>query len=140
MPVHMVVIMMFAIACFGFRMYMIGVLDGGIDEGKRRVVEKKVQGSQCLHTRIQSYTFLAPIFRGRPISRIEFRGWGRSLLEIHIGVLTHYTSGVRNGRLCQELHLHSSAWWADVCQFQFTTLGWLKLVLNNILKTGWSHN
>ena len=24
-------------------------------------------------------------------------------LEIHIGVLTHYTSGVRNGRLCQEL-------------------------------------
>ena len=61
-------------------------------------------------------------------------------LEIHIGVLTHYTSGVRNGRLCQELHLHSSAWWADVCQFQFTTLGWLKLVLNNILKTGWCHN
>jgi len=50
------------------------------------------------------------------------------------------TSGVRNGRLCQELHLHASAWWADVCQFQFTTLGWLKLVLDNILKTGWSHN
>ena len=61
-------------------------------------------------------------------------------LEIHIGVLTHYTSGVRNGRLCQELHLHASAWWADVCQFQFTTLGWLKLVSENILKTGWSHN
>ena len=62
------------------------------------------------------------------------------ILEIHIGILTHYTSGVRNGRLCQELHLHASAWWADVCQFQFTTLGWLKLVLNNILKTGWCHN
>ena len=61
-------------------------------------------------------------------------------LEIHIGVLTHYTSGVRNGRFCQELHLHSSAWWADVCQFQFTTLGWLKLVLDDILQTGWSHN
>ena len=29
---------------------------------------------------------------------------------------------------------------ADVCQFQFTTLGWIKLVLHNILKTGWSHN
>ena len=29
---------------------------------------------------------------------------------------------------------------ADVCQFQFTTLGWLKLVSGNILKTGWSHN
>ena len=30
---------------------------------------------------------------------------GSKTLEIHIGVLTHYTSGVRNGRFCQELHL-----------------------------------
>ena len=88
MPVHMVVIMMFAIACFGFRMYMIGVLDGGIDEGKRRVVEKKVQGSQCLHTRIQTYTLLLLTFRGRPILGIGFRVWGRvcrlCVVKIHV--------------------------------------------------------
>ena len=74
------------------------------------------------------------------VNRKFQKGAWQTVVEIHIGVLTHYTSGVRNGRFCQELHLHSSAWWADVCQFQFTTLGWLKLVLNNILKTGWSHN
>ena len=59
------------------------------------------------------------------------------MLVIHIGVLTQYTSGVRKRRLCQELHIHASAWWTDVCQFQFTTLGWLKVVLDNILKTGY---
>ena len=69
----------------------------------------------------------------RPVATCTPSPKRRCLIEIHIGVLTHYTSGVRNGRLCQELHLHSSAWWADVCQFQFTTLGWLKLVLNIIL-------
>jgi len=57
------------------------------------------------------------------------------LLEVFtgIGVLTHYKIGVRKSRFCQELHIHASAWWTDVCQFQFTTLGWLKLVLDDIL-------
>ena len=50
-----------------------------------------------------------------------------AMLVIHIGTLTHYTSGVRKRCICQELHILSSAWRTDVCQFPIYYFGLAKV-------------